>query len=455
MGFRTLALSVADRPAVPLFAIDHQSPPGLLEEKLMRRSISSLFSSLPRQLKCVEIGLCLGLLASSCGASSTAGWFVGEGVDLKLQGFGTLAVVRTDDDSAQYVRDLSQPAGAGSSWTGKVDSLLGVQANLHFTPQTEAVLQAVSRYHHDGSHVPELAWAFLRHDFTPDFSLRAGRLGTELYMLGDSRLVGYSNLTMRPPPDFYGSLVFSYMDGIDVSTTLPLANGLLSGKLFAGRSPEKAPFGFGIDWDLNGSNISGGYLDYLNGAWQFRLSHAQVRFKHETPIDEWLARGGIAIPPYLALVPGMAMAGQSAHFSSIGLVYDEGPLNFQLMLNRIRHDSPAYEDSGAGYLLAAYRVGTLTPYLGISRSFTTREPLPSSPLPGIDALTASMVAQSHVDQYTITLGGRWDVRKNLALKAQIDWIRGEPSSLFLFKNVDPVNWDGNTTVFGLALDFVF
>ncbi len=421
----------------------------------MRRSNSCLTRSLSRLLKWAGIGLCVGFLVPPCGASSVPEEAAAEGIDLKLHGFGTLGIVRTDDDHAQFVRDLSQPAGAGKNWTGKVDSLVGVQANLHFTPQTEAVLQAVSRYHHDGSHDPELAWAYLRHDFMPDFSLRAGRLGTELYMLGDSRLVGYSNLTMRPPPDFYGSLVFSYMDGVDVSTTLPLASGLLSGKLFAGRSPEKAPFGFGIDWDLNGSNLAGGYLDYLNGPWQFRLSHAQIRFKRETPIDEWLAQGGFVLPPYLALVPGMAMAGQSAHFSSIGMVYDEGPLNLQLMLNQIRHDSPAYEDSRAGYLLAAYRIGALTPYLGISRSFTTEETLPSSPLPGIDNLTTLMVAQSHVDQYTITLGGRWDMRKNLALKAQIDWIRGQPSSLFLFKNVDPVNWDGNMAVFGLALDFVF
>ena len=125
------------------------------------------------------------------------------------------------------------------------------------------------------------------------------------------------------------------------------------------------------------------------------------------------------------------------------------------MFNQIRHDSPAYEDSKAGYALAAYRFGELTPYLGISRSFSTEETLPSSPLPGIDALTAMMVSQSHIDQYTVTLGGRWDIRKNLAMKAQVDWINGKPSSLFLFKNPDPINWDGNMTVYSLALDFVF
>jgi hypothetical protein len=399
------------------------------------------------------------LLASLWSMASVAGPDIPEThPGFTLQGFGTLGMTRTNDDNAQFVRDLSQPQGAGKSWTGKVDSLLGLQANIHFSPQTEGVLQAVSRYHYDDSYTPELTWAFLRHDFSPDFSFRAGRLGTEFYMLGDSRLVGYSNLTLRPSPDFYGSLVFSYIDGVDVSTTLPVSSGLLSGKLFAGLSPEKAPFGYGIDWNLRGSTLLGGYLDYLNGPWQVRLSHAQVRFKNEIPIDQWLvvANGDpLAGTPYNSLVPEMAMADRWAHFNSIGVVYDEGPLNIQLMLNQISQDSPAYEDSKAGYVLAAYRLGAVTPYLGFSRSFSSADTLPLGKGALLDALTAGMVSQSHVDQHTYTLGGRWDFQKNLALKAQVDWINGKPSSVFLFKNSDPASWDGNMTVFSLALDFVF
>jgi hypothetical protein len=377
-------------------------------------------------------------------------------------GFGTLGLTRTDNDNAEFIRDLTQPTGAGKSWTAKIDSLLGIQANIDFSPQTEAVVQVVSRFHADGSHDPELTWAFLRHDFSPDFTLRAGRLGTEFYMLGDSRLVGYSNLALRPPPDFYGSLVFSYIDGLDVSSTLPFANGLLRGKLFAGLSPEETPFGPGTRWDQQGSLLVGGYLDFLSGAWQVRLSHAQVRFNHEPPIDEYLRQEGVLLPfPYLSLVPEMAMLDRWARFSSLGLVYDQGPLNIQFMLNQIKQDSPAYADSKAGYVQAAYRFGSVTPYLGISRSLTSRESLPSSisldPLLNyfIDtSITPTLVAESHLDQHTYTLGGRWDVHKNMALKAQVDWIRGTPASVFLIKSPQS-SWDGNMTVFSLALDFVF
>lgn len=423
---------------------------------IMRKNRPTSLGGLCRQATAGAL-FCLSLSAPVAQAQdSTATSWPG----VSLHGFGTLGFARVDDDNAQLVRDLSQPNGADTHWATKVDSLLGVQANIPFSPATEGVVQLVSRYHADSSYRPEVTWAFVRHDFSTDFSLRVGRLGTEFYMLGDSRLVGYSNLSVRPPPDFYGSLVFSYIDGLDVTMTRPVGSGLLKGKLFAGQSPEKTPYVPGILWDLTGSQLAGGYLDYSSGSWQFRLSHAQVRFKLEAPFDDMLQNFGTSFTqPYLSLMPEMAMAGRSARFSSLGLVYDQGPLKAQFMLNQIRHDSAAYVNSKAAYAMAAYRLGAVTPYVGVSRSVSELPSFTPSPIPVlgayIDAVTRSLISQSVTDQHTYTLGARWDVHKDMALKAQVDWVRGTPASVFLFKSVQRGLWDGNLTAVSLTLDFVF
>ena len=65
------------------------------------------------------------------------------------------------------------------------------------------------------------------------------------------------------------------------------------------------------------------------------------------------------------------------------------------------------------------------------------------------------MTHSYIDQHTFTLGGRWDFQKNLALKTQVDWVRGSPASVFLLKVSESGGWQGNITVFSLALDFVF
>ena len=58
------------------------------------------------------------------------------------------------------------------------------------------------------------------------------------------------------------------------------------------------------------------------------------------------------------------------------------------------------------------------------------------------------------DQQTYTLGMRWDVRQNMALKMQWDAIRGKPDSRFPFATSKP-GWNGRTNVMSLSLDFVF
>lgn len=367
---------------------------------------------------------------------------------LTLHGFGSLGLARADDGDAQFIRDLSQPYGVSSKWSAKLDSVFGIQAGYRFNDRFEAGLQAISRYHTEGNFSPEISWAFLRYNPDPTTSLRFGRLGTEFFMLADSRLVGFSNLTVRPPPDYYGPLVLSYFDGVDAAKAVPLGPGLLRGKLFAGRSPEKMYLSDGLYWDLSGTLLVGGHLDYLTGPWQIRLGQTRVRFDKDLPVNQFT---GLDI---LGNVPAMRTADRWTRYDSLGVVYDRGPLQVQAMLSRIEQGSAAFEDSRSGYVIASYRTGSVTPYVGYSRvksdpvHITTAAPFP------YNVVAANLSQATHADQHTWTLGARWDVRNDLALKVQVDRIDGKPGSVFPFRE-ETAAWDGDMTVFSLALDFVF
>jgi hypothetical protein len=412
--------------------------------------------------------MCFGLLVVPARAEDSTACSDGR---LTLSGFGTLGLARSDNDSAEFVRDLSQPRGLTRQWSGKVDSVLGLQANWTLGAHTEAVIQAITRYRYDGSHDPEISWAFLRHDFSPDFQMRVGRLGTEFYMLADSRLIGYSNTAVRPPPDFYGSLIFSYFDGIDTSVGMNIGDGLLRAKLFYGHSPETSPFYKDITWDLDRARLLGGHLDYFQGPWQFRLAHAEVRFSsRDQPLTE-LANRVIDADPALALlkvaytnplsnrieltglVPELSTSNKTSRFDSIGIVYDKGPLRVQTMLGRIRHETESYEDNRAAFVIGSYRIGKLTPYLGYSTTKSKASTI-STQLPGLSDFARGLSATTHADQHTITLGTRWDFHQNWAMKVQLDRIRGRAASEFLFRG-SAVQWDGRMNVLSATLDFAF
>lgn len=398
--------------------------------------------------------VCLALAcAASAGQAAEPEDDQGSSSALTLHGFGTLGVARSDDDHVEYVRDLSQPFGIRSRWSAKIDSVLGVQAGYAFDDRVEADLQVVSRYHGEGNFAPEVSWAYLRYNPDPATTLRFGRLGTEFYMLADSRLVGYANLTVRPPPDFYGPLVFSYLDGVDAAKAVPVGSVLLRGKLFAGRSPERAYLGDGLYWDMSGSLLVGGHLDLVTGPWQVRVGQTRVRFDQSAPIDTYLFNK-YGVPDLFQHVPEMSGADTWTRYDSVGVVYDRSPFQCQVMLSRIDQGSAGFEDSRSGYAIASYRTGQVTPYVGYSWTRSTAASFSSALTFPYNLFAPALSAATHSDQHTWTLGARWDVANNVAVKAQADWVRGSAASVFPFREERP-GWDGDMAVYSLALDFVF
>ena len=72
-----------------------------------------------------------------------------------------------------------------------------------------------------------------------------------------------------------------------------------------------------------------------------------------------------------------------------------------------------------------------------------------------NSVATYVMQDSHSDQKTTFAGLRWDVARNVALKAQWDAIRGESTSIFPYRKDNRAAWDGSMDVFSLALDFVF
>lgn len=389
-----------------------------------------------------------------------------EASSLTIRGFGTLGAARSSSADVEFVRDLSQPIGIkDGQWSGRIDTVLGIQANWQLSSELEVVGQAVSRYHYDGTRGPEVAWAFLK--WVPDdrLALRAGRIGSDLMMLADSRLVGYSYLAARPSVDFFGPLFFSSFDGVDGSLTLPLGNGLIRSKVFAGVVQEKATGAPGI-WDTSGSSHYGFITDYFAGQWQFRASATNIRFSNDIKITS------LTDPLYSAAeLTGITTASMAAdalsakdtdtrHYT-LGAVYDNGPLQIQAAVNSITHQTATFQNSVAAYLLASYRMNTTTPYVGLSRwkstykNYITGLPDTAQFAPLNQQFQATLDGSS-ADQTTYTLGVRWDVWSNIALKLQWDGVYADANSRFPYASsfIDP-NWDGRTNVLSVTMDFIF
>ena len=377
---------------------------------------------------------------------------------LEISGFGTLGAMQTNTDQVEVTRDQSQQHGATDSLSLKQDSLIGLQAYYKANESLDFVVQGVSRYGPHASYRPELMAAFGRYAITPNFGIRAGRIGTEFYMLADSRLVGYSYLTVPPRREFFPTLPFQSPDGADSTAPAPFPDGILKGRVFLGQSGEEAPAA-GDFLDLSESPLTGAYLDYQTGHWQWRLTYAQIKFKDDIPGFIGTLRttlSQVGTPEAAAAGEAISLKDTASRFYSLGAVYDQGPLQVQGMVVEMQHDSAIYQDSLGAYVVAGYRIGQFTPYAGVAW-IRSQAKHGDSGLPDGAPLSQALqqaIARTHMEQTTFTLGTRWDFHRNMALKAQVDFVRGSSDSLFLYP-ISNEAFDGKLNVYSVSLDFVF
>lgn len=374
---------------------------------------------------------------------------------LTFRGFGTLGLTYNPSDEFSFIRDMGQEKGARDEVSARVDSILGLQMNYDFNSDWEAVVQVMSRNNDDGSLAPELTWAFLKYQPNPTWEFRAGRLGWDL--LSRNRNVGYAFTWMRPPMEFFGSEQLKHLDGVDVVAKYSTDRGLFWVKLYGGYADESRPFGNDIELDLSGTQVLGGSANYSVGDWQFRLGVSERKLKHGIPemepFYEFLRN---ANPTAARLADDMSMAGKKVRHHVAGAIYQRGPFQAQMMVDHGKSESLLLSDFNAGYAMMSYRLDQWTPYLSYAAVKGERVTRASGFPPGSppDQGIQWFLDASRWEQNTLSLGIRYDFHQNMAFKFQVDRISAESPFVSLVRNPD-FEWDGDGTIFGATVDFVF
>ncbi len=311
----------------------------------------------------------------------------------------------------------------------------------------------MSRYDADGSFAPDLTWGFVKYAPSESLTFRAGRLGWDVYLLADSREVGYSYPWVRPPTEFFGSLQLYSYEGLDASLKLPAGEGILEVKLSGGEAgDESTSLSERLQIDVDISTLAGISFSYQADTWQARIGHTFVDLSLGLKGDITLPGNGDEPPTRVSLdyFPAPAV---DLGFSTAGIMGRQGPWNWQLMY--------AYTDSSndeqipsfeSAYISVGYRLGEWMPYASYATTSTQGEN-PTSRVPNeLADLLEGTAGGSLPGQHTLSLGTRYDFRDNMALKLQIDRVHARNHLLW---TPTQVNWDGRATVISATLDFIF
>ena len=342
-----------------------------------------------------------------------------------------------------------------------MDSRVGAQLNARFSPQVSAIVQVTSEQRYDGTYRPEVEWANIKYDVTPDFSIRAGRTVLPSFMVSDYRKVGYATPWVRPPVEVYSLMPLTRSDGLDVSYRMQLGDFKNTIQATYGESNARL-VGGGKVKGKNGRGISN---TLEHGPATLRVSY----FEADVTIEPYkqLFDGYRQVAQYPGLSQANAIAnkydGDNKPFSfiSVGGSYDPGKW-FVMGEWGVTDSRSAYGKREAWYAGGGYRIGKFTPYVNYSqvrlksnRSDPGLTLPPGHPAEQLNIQLNTILAEAP-DQKTISLGVRWDFVKNAALKLQYDHSNiGENSPGTLDHMLPSFEPGGKFNVISATIDFVF
>lgn len=106
-----------------------------------------------------------------------------------------------------YLADWSSNGIYYDKWSAQPETRLGVQADVKFSDTLKFTGQATTRA---DDTKPQLGWAFLTYQVSPEWELQVGRKRVPLYYYSDYQDVGVAYPWVNPPPELYGWEVTNY-----------------------------------------------------------------------------------------------------------------------------------------------------------------------------------------------------------------------------------------------------
>jgi hypothetical protein len=383
-----------------------------------------------------------------------------------LNGFGTLGLVHSDEEQADFVSNqFTAPDGAGytRAWSPEVDSRLGLQLTASLSPRLTGILQLIAEQRYDDSYTPSVEWANLRYDITPDLSVRAGRMVQSSFMVSQYRKVGYATPWVRPPDEVYHLVPATNYDGIDLSYRARFAGFTNTLQGAYGRKDISLPAG-GTS-EARDAVILTDTLEW--GATTLHASYSRVRLTIDADNLNALFAGFRQFGPEgEAIADRYDVDDKRYEVMAVGARYDPG--DWFVMGELADSSSRTFLGDARGwYLTGGYRFGAVTPYVTLARArmdSSTSDPglsLAGLPPPlaaqaaGLNA-TLNGLLGSAARQKNVTLGARWDFTRNAALKVQYERLELDDGSPGILVNTQPgFEPGGRVDLFSVSLDFVF
>ncbi|SLM31232.1 conserved exported hypothetical protein [Desulfamplus magnetovallimortis] len=394
----------------------------------------------------------------------------------KISGYGTLSFTVYDNGAnVAPVRDITQSPDNRfkSNHTAVMDSRLGLQAHYRFNSDLDFVTQSVLRDQVEIDFENSLESAYFAYRPTYWSEFRIGRMGYDVFLMSDTRNMGYAYPWARPPLEFYGWIPVFNMDGADATFRINQGNSQWRLRLQAG----EYAFPFEIEkiiYDCETEGLHNLTITRQSGNLLLKAGYSRFSFKNAmplfTPLQEGLeqiAEGTREFFPDISdeaqsLREDIAFKDTEMTYMTLGAAYDDGQWILQAEIAKSTTTAEVLSHGQMGYAALGYRSGDWTPYLiysAIRAGNDLRQPSADwSPIgeTGLQEDAIGIINTTRMDQDTFSLGIRWDFNLKAALKLQWDSIHIHSKGYGLWYCKDRISGQDNRVNLGtLSMEFMF
>ena len=329
--------------------------------------------------------------------------------EVRLNGFASVVVGRVIEGE-EFLADFPKTGIYDTRLSMDPDTSLGLQLSSYFTPDFSLIAQA--SVHGAEDYDPRVDWLYLNYYLTPELSFQIGRKRLPLYYYSDYFDVGYAYYWIRPPPDVYTWQITNY-NGISLLYETALRQWDASLNLYYGSEESEDNQLLSL---LFGASVDETWKDMVGVVGTIANRWLEIRLTHMQGLIDRKISGVSVINDIKQQFLGL----------SVNLTID----NLLVLSEFNNYRQPDNDVEYNAYLLSfGYQVGDLTPH--ITRSGFRQE---------INAIGND---EKH---HTTSVGLRWDVVNNIAVKIQYDKVIDEGV-------VVPIKGDSKSI--SLGMDVVF
>lgn len=349
--------------------------------------------------------------------------------DLQLHGYVTAGLNKLSNSQGSSYPDpkLTRAPVIRPNISSEYDSVVGLQLKYRLDDQVSFTTQmyVAAEDSPETSYVPRVNWAYLDYKFNDAWTLRTGRFAFSTYLWSENVRVGAAYPWAHLPPEIYGQLGGLYsVNGVALLYKQALGDWLL--RIQPSFSEE----------NLNGyqvNNLKQVAVSLSNDALTVHLGSAvgdvnldpNLRASVTANIDSVLVGKYGYTPTQIdqynaSLQSSVRLNHRRAQFSDVGFIYDDSRWFAAGEIAALRF-SGFPRDYNSAYASVGYHVGKWLPYVLFSQyKEVNLEELDEIPAPG-NAIFKQLV---NIEQQTMSVGTRYQLKDNVGLKFQVDRVSG-------------------------------